>query len=174
MNLTVWNGTEEMVGSFILAAFTLFVHGYAIFLSYAIYDYQDEKPTNEKSPTDILIKDLKNTEFWCLYFSLLVQFISLFTPPITSLIVYYVSYINVFSMNFYSVSWLVSNYIQYIHIFHHELVVDNSVSAMRWKVFGLKLFITFLSLLLNIAVPYPETMTPIFFQILSKGSHYER
>ena len=56
MNLTVWNGTEEMVGSFILAALTLFVHGYAIFLSYAIYDYQDEKPEHEKSPTDVLIK----------------------------------------------------------------------------------------------------------------------
>ena len=163
-----------MVGSFVLATVTIFVHAYAIFLCYAIYDYQDEKPANEKSPTDILNKDLKNTEFWCLYGSFLIQFISLFTPPITSTFVYLVSHTIIFSMNFYSVSWLVSNYIQYIHIFHYDIIMDVNISVLRWKSFGLKLFLTFLSLLLNIAVPFPETMTPLFFKMLSKGIHYER
>ena len=58
MNSTIWSSTEEAVMSFILAPITIFVFAYAIFLCYAIYDYQDEKPKDEKSPTDILIKDL--------------------------------------------------------------------------------------------------------------------
>ena len=46
MNVTMWNSTDETLflhQSFVnllLGGVTLFVHGYAIFISYAIYDYQ--------------------------------------------------------------------------------------------------------------------------------------
>ena len=62
MNSTLWNSQEEVVWSFILAPVAIFVYGYAMYLNYAIYDYQDEKPKEEKSPTDILIKDIKNVD----------------------------------------------------------------------------------------------------------------
>ena len=107
MNSTIWSSTEEAVVSFILAPITIFVFAYANFLCNAIYDYQDEKPKDEKSPTDILIKDIKNVEFWFLYDCGLILFISLFTPPITYILVYFTSYILIFLMNFYSVSRLV-------------------------------------------------------------------
>ena len=67
MNSTLWNTTEEAGVHFILGAVTIFVHSYAIFLCYAVYDYQDEKPNDEKSPIDVLMKDLKNSEFCLLY-----------------------------------------------------------------------------------------------------------
>ena len=69
MNSTIWSSTEEAVVSFILAPITIFVFAYAIFLCYAIYDYQDEKPKDENSPTDVIIKDLKNVEFCTSLFS---------------------------------------------------------------------------------------------------------
>ena len=46
MNETMWNSTEETLFShqsfvnLLLGGVTLFVHGYAIFISSAIYDYQ--------------------------------------------------------------------------------------------------------------------------------------
>ena len=37
----MWNNTEEiLVVNLLLGGVTLFVHGYAIFICYAIYDYQ--------------------------------------------------------------------------------------------------------------------------------------
>jgi hypothetical protein len=54
----LWNTTEETVSSFFLGGATVFVHCYAIFLCSAIYDYQDEKPHEEKGPDDIILKDL--------------------------------------------------------------------------------------------------------------------
>ena len=45
----------------ILGGTTVLVCTYAIFLCYAIFDYQDEKPYDEKSPIDVLLKVIK---FW--------------------------------------------------------------------------------------------------------------
>ena len=75
MNSTLWNTTEEAAMHFILGAVTIFVHAYAIFLCYAVYDYQDEKPNDEKSPIDVLMKDLKNLKFWVIDFVLLCGFL---------------------------------------------------------------------------------------------------
>ena len=47
-NETLWNSPEEAVGSFFLGGITFFIYAYCTFLSYAIYDYQDEKPPTEK------------------------------------------------------------------------------------------------------------------------------
>ena len=40
MNSTLWNTNEEALGHFILGGTSLFVHAYAIFICYAISDYQ--------------------------------------------------------------------------------------------------------------------------------------
>ena len=47
-NETLWNSPEEAIGSFFLGGITFFIYAYSIFLSYAISDYQDEKPPTEK------------------------------------------------------------------------------------------------------------------------------
>ena len=66
MNTTFFNSTEEVVGRLFLGGTTLTVCAYAIFLCNAIYDYQDEKPVEEKNLIDFLIKDLMHSEFWLL------------------------------------------------------------------------------------------------------------
>ena len=172
MNSTVWNSQEEVVWSFVLAPVTVLIHGYAIYLCYAIYDYQDEKPNEEKSPIDILIKDLKHVEFWFLYLSLLTKFISLFTPPINSTLVYCVSHVILFLLSFYSVSWLITLYIQYVYIFQHDQFVNVNISSMRWQSFCWKIGLTILCLLLNSLVSLE--WTPVPYQLLSKGRPYNR
>ena len=68
MNLTSHlNSTEELIGYFFLGGISLSLHGYALFLCAAIFDYQDEKPDQEKSSFDFLIKDLMNSQFWSVY-----------------------------------------------------------------------------------------------------------
>ena len=172
MNSTLWNSQEEVVWSFVLAPVTMFIHGYAIYLNYAIYDYQDEKPKEEKSPTDVLIKDIKNVEFWGLYLLCVTKIISLFTPPINSDLVYIASHVALFLVNFYSVSWLVTLYIQYVYVFQNDQFANINESSMRRKSFCWKIFLTVISILLNILLP--SEGTPWFYDILSKGRQYER
>ena len=172
MNSTLWNSQEEVFWSFILAPVAIFVYGYAIYLNYAIHDYQDEKPKEEKSPTDVLIKDIKHVEFWGLYLSFLFTFISLFTPPINSDLIYIVSHVMIFLVNFYSVSWLVTLYIQYVYVFQHDQFANVDETSMRRKSFYWKISLTILSLLLNIIVP--ANATPPIYQMLSKGMPYNR
>ena len=123
-NSTEWNTTEEACFHLILGAITIFVHAYAIFLCYAVYDYQNEKPEEEKSLIDVLFKDYLNSKFWFLYYACLVQFISIFIPPSDSIIVYLTSHVGVFLMNFNAVSLVVSLYIQHVYVFHNDLFVN--------------------------------------------------
>ena len=96
MNETLWNSTEDGIGSIILGGVTFFVHFYAILISSAIYDYQDEKPYYEMNPIDIQVKDFLSSWICFLYYNGLLQFIALFTPSITFGIVYPISQLNVF------------------------------------------------------------------------------
>ena len=61
MNITNWNNTEEVVVYTIFGALSFSMHLYGLFLTSAIFDFQDEKPNEEKSPFDVLIKDLMRT-----------------------------------------------------------------------------------------------------------------
>ena len=68
MNVTFhWNTTEEALGHLFLGGLSLSLHGYALFLCSAIFDYQDEKPILDKSPFDALVQDLMRSQFWTLY-----------------------------------------------------------------------------------------------------------
>ena len=78
MNITSHlNSTEESIGYFFLGGISLSLHGYAVFLCSAIFDYQEEKPNQEKSPFDALIKDLMRSQFWIVYGVGLIQIIAL-------------------------------------------------------------------------------------------------
>ena len=148
------------------------VSAYAIFLCYAAYDYQNEKPAEEKSPIDLLKKDLMNSEFFLMYQTCLIEIISLFTPPITSTAAYLISHTHVFLVNFHQISVLILLYIQHIYAFHPDECANVDVSIMRRKSVVWKLILTFFSLFLSCLVPSPEA--PMAYQLLAKGANYDR
>ena len=172
MNVTLWNTTEETVSSFFLGGATVFVHCYAIFLCSAIYDYQDEKPHEEKGPDDIQLKDLMTAQSYFLYYTGFFIFISLFTPPVTFFLVYPISYFSVFLIHFSSVSFLVYLCNDYIYIFHFDYVKNISVSTMRMRSNIGKVVLTIGAMSLSIIVPVQDQ--PIIFQMLTKGEEYQR
>ena len=138
----------------------------------AIYDYQEEKPIEEKSPVDLLVKDLMHSEFWFLYQVCLIEIISLFTPPITSDVAYLVSHISVFLLNFQQISLLILLYIQHAYVFHHEECANVDVSIMRPMSIIWKFTLTLFSISLSCLVPSPEV--PLAYQMLTKGADYNR
>ena len=172
MNVTFLNSTEEAVGQLVLAGTTFSVCAYAIFLCYAIYDYQDEKLAEEKSPIDLLLKDYMHSEFWLLYHNCLVEIISLFTPFITCNIAYLVTYISVFLVNFHQISMLILLYIQHLFVFYPDECVNVDVSVLRQKSIIWKFVLTLFSLFLGFLVPSPDV--PWTYQMLAKGANYER
>jgi hypothetical protein len=172
MNVTFLNSTEEVVGRFILGGTTFSVCAYAIFLCNAIYDYQEEKPIEEKSPVDLLVKDLMHSEFWFLYQVCLIEIISLFTPPITSDVTYLVSHISVFLLNFQQISTLILLYIQHAYVFHPDECAKVDVSIMRQMSIIWKFTLTVFSISISCLVPSPEV--PLAYQMLTKGADYNR
>ena len=172
MNETFLNSTEEVVGSLFLGGTTLSVCAYAIFLCYAIYDYQNEKPNEEKSPIDLLVKDLMHSQFWLLLNICLIEIISLFTPPITCNGTYLVSYISVFLLNFQQISVLILLYIQHIYVFYPDECANVDASIMRRKTIMWKFILTCFSIFLDCLVPSPEA--PGAYQVLTKGANYDR
>ena len=172
MNETLWNSTEEAVGQLALAAVTFFIHAYAIFLCFAIYDYQDEKPKKEGGPMDEQIKDLMQSSFWFLYYRFLVQFISIFTPPLNSDIAYLFSHIGYVMINFQLVSFFVLLYTQYLYFFYPDNVEHIKVSTMRWLSFLCKILLTIFCISLSMAFPTGDV--PMMFQLLTKGKQYDR
>ena len=172
MNVTIFNSTEELVGRLFLGGTAFSACAYTIFLCHAIYDYQEEKPSEEKSPIDFLVKDLMHSEFWLLYHVCLVQIISSFSPPITSNVAYLISHMQVFLLNFYQASFLVLLYIQHVYIFYHNEFVNVDFSVMRQKSIIWKFILTLFSLFLSGLLPYAEV--PMAYQILTKGAIYDR
>ena len=172
MNETFLNSTNEVVGSLFLFGTTIFVCAYAMFLCYAIYDYQDEKPPEEKNPIDLLVKDLMLSEFWLVYQNCLIEIVSLFAPPITSNVVYLISYINVFLIDFHQISLLILIYIKHIYVFYPDECVSVDVSIMRQKSIIWKFTLTFFSLFLSFLVP--SSHVPWAYQMLAKGANYDR
>ena len=72
MSEILWNSTEKAFGYFLMGAVSILIHAYAMFLSSAISDYQDEKPKHEKSLFDEFIAELMNLSnglFSCFGFS---------------------------------------------------------------------------------------------------------
>ena len=172
MIATILNQTEEVIGCLGLGGTTFFVCAYSIFLCYVIYDYQEEKPNEEKSPIDLLIKDLMHAQFWFLYHTCLIEIISLFTPPITSNITYLITYIFIFLLNLHIISLLVQLYIQHIIVFYPDDFANVDILVMRRKSIIWKFILTFLSIFLNCL--FPSSEVPHTYQLLTKGVNYDR
>ena len=141
-------------------------------MCYAVYDYQDEKPAEEKSPIDVLVKDLLHSEFWLLYNICLIVLISLFTPPIPSNMAYLVSHVSVFLVNFHHISLLILLYVQHLYVFYSDEFANVDVSVMRRESLIWKFILTFFSIFLGYLVSTPEV--PVAYQILTKGANYDR
>ena len=171
MNETIWSSTSEAFVHFFLGGLTVFLYTYAIFLCYAIYDYQDEKPDDEKCPLDHQIKDWMNSQFCYLLYVGLVQFISLFTPPILLNISYFITYVGVFLLHFQVSTIFVYLYLLYVYTFQPKDSV-NVQNLNRNKCLVWKFLLTLVILLLSILFPLEEQ--PIPFQLLSKGQKYDR
>ena len=173
MNITNGNNIEEVVVYTIFGALSFSMHLYGLFLTSAIFDFQDEKPNEEKSPFDILIKDLMRTLFWVACFIGHIQFISFFTPPLNNEIAYWFSYLMVFINHFTLASILVTVYIQNVFTFQPDDIEGIEVTTLRYKCMVSKLILTFVSMVLSILVPI-ET-DPIVFQWLDKDrTTYDR
>ena len=128
--------------------------------------------TLEKDPLDIQFKDINTTAYCLLCYIGFVQFISLFIPPVSSGIVYQISHFYYFLSNFYSVSWIVYLYIQYMYIFYPDEINDVPISTIRFRSFLCKCFLTVISVLLSIFMPFESQ--PIVFNFLAKEKQYER
>ena len=163
---------EEVVGHLFLAGTIFFVCAYAIFLCFAIYDYQDEKPNEEKSPIDLLLKDYMHSEFWLLYLNCLVGIISLFTPSIPPNVAYLASYMSVFCVNFHQISLFILLYIQHLYVFYPDECVNVDVSILRKKSIIWKFILTLVSLFLSFLVPSPDI--PWTYLMLAKQANYDR
>ena len=172
MNATFFNSTEELVGHLCLGGIIILVCSYSIFLCSALYDYQEEKPNEEKCPLDLLVKDLMHAQFWFLYHTCLIEMISLFTPPITSDITYLITYIFIFLLNFHIISLVVQLYIQHIIVFYPDDFANVDVSVMRRKSIIWKFILTFSSIFLNCL--FPSSEVPHTYQLLTKGVNYDR
>ena len=172
MNSTLWNSSEEALGHFFLGGLIFLTFLYAIYLSYAVHDYQNEKPINDKSPIDIQFKDLNCTTICLLYVIGFIQFISVFLPPVMSEIVYLISYLSTSLANFYLVSWLVYLYIINLYIFYPDTIENIPLSTIRLKSFLWKILLTIISMVVNIMCPLEGQ--PVAFQFLTKGKPYDR
>ena len=173
MNITNWNDTEDVVVHIFLVAISFPIHLYVLFLTSAIFDFQDEKPKDQKSPFDVLIKDLIRTLFWVAYILGHIQFISFFTPPLNNEIVYWLSYFMIFSNHFTLASILVTVYIQNVFIFQPDDIEGIEVTTLQHKSVVSKLLLTFVSMVLSILMPI-ET-EPLVFQWFDKDrTSYDR
>ena len=133
---------------------------------------QDEKPYYEMNPIDIQIKDFLSSWIYFLYYNGFLQFIALFTPPITFGIVYPISQLNVFLIHFAASSYFVFLYLQYRYIFNFDEMKFISKSRLRWNCFACKLLLTCFSICVSIG--YPLEKQPVIFQMLTKGKTYDR
>ena len=173
--ISLWNSNLESMEYFFLGGISIFLHAYAIFLCYAIIDYYHvEKPIQDESPFDVLVKDLFQSEHYFLYYMALVQHISLFTPPISdsSNILYFASHLGVVLAHYFHASLFVTLYVKYIFIFQHKDVEDVQVTNLEWKTFAWKVVITLLAICFSSVLPLEDQ--PLWFTMLTKKNNYNR
>ena len=175
---TLWTATtnEEVFGHFFLGIVSFFVHTYAIIICFAIIDYQEEKPVEEKGSFDFLIRDLMYCQMRLLFYGGFIYHISIFSTSITNeTVLYGLTYLGVLSLNFWSVSYFVTLCIGYILVFQPDYAADIQILTMRRKISILKIVLTLLSLLLSFVFPSPMKSLPPQFDLLSKGEvKYQR
>ena len=172
MNSTLYGSPEEALGHFFLGGVIFLTYFYAIYLTCAMHDYTNEKPTEEKGPIDTEFKDMTTTTNCLLYLIGFIQFISVFIPPVTFEIVYLITHLSLFLANFYLVSWLVYFYILNLYVFYPDTVKDIPLSTIRLKSFLWKILLTIIYMVISAIFPLEDQ--PLVFQFLTKGKQYDR
>ena len=130
-------------------------------------DYIDEKPEEEKSLLDHQLKDLCYSQFYFLYYSGLVHFISIFAQPITFVVAFWMTHFGLFLMYFN----VVCLHIQYKFVFHHDDLKHVKTSILRVTTIMWKFFLTLLVFSIDVACPIQELVT---MQLLTKKDNNER
>ena len=172
MNEAVWNSTEEAFGYFLMGALSIFIHSYAMLLSSAISDYQDEKPKHEKSQFDKFITELMNCQFFVLFYSGLIQFIGLFSPPIeANNLVYFVTVFGILLRHFLAASYLATLYAKYVFIFQPDRLKNVPASVLKKRRIVGKFLLTLFAVLISIGFPTEEL--PFHFEVLTKKGYYD-
>ena len=173
MNELIWLTFSEVIGYILLGGIIVFVYSYGMFLCCAVYDYQDEKPKEEKCFLDYDIKIWMNSQFYFVYYVGFIQFISLCAAPITlNSFVYPICFLGVFLFHLQCVSYFTYLYVQYIYTFQPDDIKDIETSSYKKKSLFWKFFLTCFTQLLSILFPLEDK--PILFQILTKGVKYNR
>ena len=172
MNETLWNSKEETFGYFLMGAVSIFIHSYAMFLCSAISDYQDEKPKHEKSPFDEFVAELMDFQFFALFYSGLIQFIGLFSPPVeANNLVYFVTVFGILLRHFVAASYLTTLYAKYVFIFQPDRLENVSASVLKKRRIVGKFLLTLFAVLISIEFPTEEL--PLQFEVLTKKGCYD-
>ena len=172
MSETLWNNSQEAFGYFLMGALSILIHAYAMFLSSAFSDYQDEKPKHEKSPFDEFIAELMNFQFFSLFYSGLIQFIGLFSPPIeANNLVYFVTVFGILFRHFHAASYLITLYTKYFFIFHPDKLENVPTSVLKKRRIVGKFLLTLFAVLISIEFPTEEM--PFHFEVLTKKDCYD-
>ena len=146
----------------------LLIHGD---FGWSALDYEDEKPKEEKCLLDHQLKDFCYSQFYFLYYSGLVHFISIFAPPITFDVAFWMTHFGIFLMYFNVVSIFVCLHIQYKFVFHHEDLKHFKISILRKTSIMWKFFLTLLVFSIDVAWPIQELVT---MQLLIKQDDNDR
>ena len=128
---------------------------------------KDEKPNEEKSLFDQQIKDLYTSQFYFLYYSGLVHFISIFSPPLSLDVAYWISFVGIFLLYFNTVSALVSLYIEYVLIFQPDDMKNIEPRTLRWKSLICKVFLSIILFMMDVCFPFQEL---VILQLLTESS----
>ena len=172
MNETLWNSTEVAFGYFLMGAVSILIHAYAMFLSNAISDYQDEKPKQEKSSYDEFITELMNSQFLAIIYWGLIQFIGLFSPPIeANNLVYFVTVFGILLRHFLAASYLATLYAKYVFIFQPDRLKNVPASVLKKRRIVGKFLLTLFAVL--ISIEFPTEDLPFHFEVLTKKGCYD-
>ena len=172
MNETLWNSTEVAFGYFLMGAVSILIHAYAMFLSNAISDYQDEKPKQEKSSYDQFITELMNSQFLAFIYWGLIQFIGLFSPPIeANNLVYFVTVFGILLRHFLAASYLATLYAKYVFIFQPDRLKNVPASVLKKRRIVGKFLLTLFAVL--ISIEFPTEDLPFHFEVLTKKGCYD-
>ena len=123
--------TEDFIWSFLVGIIFLILYGYAINLCSAIWDYQNDKPEDEKEEMDVLVKDLMIVQYWALYFHGYIQFIASITPPFHPISATLISWISYIMSTFLIASYAISAYYDFCYTFHADIMAEMGVKIVR-------------------------------------------
>ena len=132
---------------------------------------KDEKPQEEKCIFDQQIKDHATSQFYFLYYSGLIHFISIFALPLSQDVAFWISFIGIFLLYFNVVSALVCLYIEYIFVFQPDDTKNLEPASLRWKSLTCKLSLSIVMFLIDVLFPFQEL---VILQLLTKSNNNDR